>query len=289
MGIAHLIFLLTRILRLERKRVVRRHGLKYEIDLGEAIDRFVRPAMSIYLGITHIIPYAAAYELARRFRGRDAGFELITLGAVNHVIVLVHGNLLKKIITTYSGDIFPAPAPNRVFQQAYVSGKVEVENWSVLTLPLRLMAGGMGFMLSCDIVYAREGIKFGTPEVNVGLFPMMIGALIFRNAPRKKALEMIYTARTLTPQEAEEMGLITRAVPAEELDNVVNEALESISAKAPLAVEMGRKALATAEDMSLPDALDYLSGQLCEVVATEDAKEGLMAFMQKRQPEWKRA
>ena len=143
-------------------------------------------------------------------------------------------------------------------------------------------------MLSCDIVYAREGVKFGTPEVNVGLFPMMIGALIFRNATRKKALEMIYTARTLTSQEAEEMGLITRVVPPEELDNVVNEALENISAKAPLAVEMGRKALAAVEDMNLPEALDYLCNQLCAVVATEDAKEGLMAFMQKRLPEWKR-
>jgi enoyl-CoA hydratase/carnithine racemase len=150
------------------------------------------------------------------------------------------------------------------------------------------MAGGMGFMLSCDIVYAREGAKFGTPEVNVGLFPMMIGALIFRNATRKKALEMIYTARTLGAQEAEEMGLITRCVPPEELDNIVNKTLEDISAKAPLAVEMGRKALAAVEDWSLNDALDYLSEQLCEVVATDDAKEGLMAFMQKREPEWKR-
>ena len=150
------------------------------------------------------------------------------------------------------------------------------------------LAGGMGFMLSCDIAYAQEGAKFGTPEVNVGLFPMMIGALIFRNTTRKKALEMIYTAEMLTAKQAEEMGLITRAVPPEELDNIVNKALESIAAKAPLAVEMGRKALAAAEDMSLPDALDYLSQQLCAVVATDDAKEGLMAFMQKRQPEWKR-
>ncbi len=150
------------------------------------------------------------------------------------------------------------------------------------------LAGGMGFMLSCDIVYARDGVKFGTPEVNVGLFPMMIGALIFRNATRKKALEMIYTAKTLTAADAEAMGLITRAVPADELDKVVTETLKGISAKAPLALEMGRRALAAVQDMNLPDSLDYLCEQLAVLVATEDAQEGLMAFMQKRQPEWKR-
>ncbi len=149
------------------------------------------------------------------------------------------------------------------------------------------LAGGLGFMLSCDLVYARKEAKFGTPEVNVGLFPMMIGALIFRNASRKKALEMIYTARMLSAAEAEEMGLITRAVSTQELDAVVNEALSAISAKAPLALKMGRQALAAAQDMTLDEALDYLCIQLGSVAATEDAMEGMMAFMEKRQPQWK--
>jgi len=142
-------------------------------------------------------------------------------------------------------------------------------------------------MLSCDVVYATENAKFGTPEVNVGLFPMMIGALIFRNAGRKKALEMIYTARTLAAGQAEEMGLITRACPPQELDSTVNETLQAIAAKAPLAVKMGRKALAAAQDMSLDEALDYLCGELRNVAATEDAMEGMTAFIQKRQPVWK--
>jgi enoyl-CoA hydratase/carnithine racemase len=117
---------------------------------------------------------------------------------------------------------------------------------------------------------------------------MMIGALIFRNAGRKKALEMIYTARMISGAEAEQMGLITRTVPAEELDWVVNEALSDIAAKAPLAVEIGRKALAEAEDLPLSQALDVLCERLADVAATEDAIEGLTAFVQKRQPAWKR-
>ena len=149
------------------------------------------------------------------------------------------------------------------------------------------MAGGMGLMLSCDVVYATERAKFGTPEVRVGLFPMMIGALIFRNTLRKKALEMIYTAKTFTAAQAEEMGLITRACPAEALDRTVEETLSAIAARAPLAIKMGRRALAAVEDQPLDDALDYLCDQLRLVAATEDAAEGMTAFLQKREPVWK--
>ncbi len=149
------------------------------------------------------------------------------------------------------------------------------------------LAGGLGLMLSCDVVYAPEGAKFGTPEVSVGLFPMMIGALIFRNAGRKKALEMIYTARTYSAAEAEDMGLITRALPAEEFDVAVEQTLMTIAAQGPLAVRVGRQALAAVEDMDLPEALDHLCERLGEVMASEDAREGLAAFIQKRTPEWK--
>jgi enoyl-CoA hydratase/carnithine racemase len=149
------------------------------------------------------------------------------------------------------------------------------------------IAGGLGLMLSCDLVYARDNVKFGTPEVNVGLFPMMVAALVFRNATRKKALEMIYTAKMVSAAEAEEMGLITRAVSADDLERAVNESLTAIAAKAPLAVQLGRKAMSVAQDMGLNEALDYLCGQLGVVVATEDAVEGMTAFVQKREPVWK--
>ena len=107
---------------------------------------------------------------------------------------------------------------------------------------------------------------------------MMITALIFRNARRKKALEMIYTAKMITAREAEDIGFITSAVPTDDLDRVVHETLKAVAAKAPLAMRLGRKALAATQDMELDEALDYLCAQFDVVAGTEDAREGLAAF-----------
>ncbi len=149
------------------------------------------------------------------------------------------------------------------------------------------LAGGMGFMLACDIVIAGDDSQFGTPEVNVGLWPMMIGALIFRNVPRKKAMEMILLAERIKAVDALAMGLITRVVPAGELDGAIDAVLKSLTAKSPIGMKIGKEAFHAAEDMKLEEALDYLSGKIAEVASTEDALEGITAFIEKRQPVFK--
>jgi len=149
------------------------------------------------------------------------------------------------------------------------------------------LAGGMGLMLSCDMVYAHEGVQVGTPEVKVGLFPMMISPLIVRNMPRKAAMEMMFTGERLSARRAEALGLITRSVATRELDDTVNAVLESICANAPLAIRMGRQAMAQVEDMELKEAIPYLHRRLLAVLNTEDAAEGLSAFFGKREPDFK--
>jgi enoyl-CoA hydratase/carnithine racemase len=148
------------------------------------------------------------------------------------------------------------------------------------------LAGGMGLMLACDIVIACDDAKFGTPEVNVGLFPMMIGALIYRNVLRKKALEMVLTGSKLTAEEALDMGLITRVVPRDRLDAAVAELLEELSAKSPIGMKIGKAAFHAMADMPFEAAVDYLAGKLAEVAGTEDAREGIMAFIEKRKPKF---
>jgi enoyl-CoA hydratase/carnithine racemase len=146
------------------------------------------------------------------------------------------------------------------------------------------LAGGLGFMLACDIVLASDDSKFGTPEVNVGLWPMMIGALIFRNVLQKKAMEMILLGERLTAQEALAMGLITRVVPAGELDGELSKVLANLTSKSPIGMRMGKQAFYAMANLPLQEALNFLSEKIKEVAGTEDAREGITAFMEKRQP-----
>ena len=149
------------------------------------------------------------------------------------------------------------------------------------------LAGGMGLMLACDIVIARDDTRFGTPEVNVGLWPMMIGALIYRNALRKKAMEMVLLGEKLSAARAENMGLITRAVPPRQLDQEVAHILTQLAGKSPIGMKLGKEAFYAMADMPFEEAVDYLAGRIAEIASTEDAKEGIMAFLEKRKPNFK--
>jgi enoyl-CoA hydratase/carnithine racemase len=149
------------------------------------------------------------------------------------------------------------------------------------------MAGGMGLMLACDIAIARKDSIFGTPEVNVGLWPMMIGALIYRNVLRKKAMEMILLGERLSADQALEMGLITRIAQPEKLDEEVALTLKALAAKSPIGIKIGKEAFYAMADMPFEEAVDFLSDKISEVAATEDAKEGITAFIEKRKPVFK--
>jgi enoyl-CoA hydratase/carnithine racemase len=146
------------------------------------------------------------------------------------------------------------------------------------------LAGGTGLMLACDIVIAVEGVKFGTPEVNIGLFPMMIWALIIRNVPKKKAMKMALLGDRLTAEQALDMGMVSDIVPAIKLDQEVNTVLTALASKSPIGIKIGKEALSNTADMPFEEAIDYLSEQLKVIAATEDAKEGIAAFIEKREP-----
>ena len=150
-----------------------------------------------------------------------------------------------------------------------------------------VLAGSLGIALACDLIIAREGAGFGTPEINVGLFPFMIMALIYRNVPRKKTNEMLLLGERLTAEEAREAGIVNKVVPPEEFEAAVADWAGKLAAKSPLIMRLGKDALWRQMDMPLAEALDYLRSQLTIELSTEDAVEGVTAFFEKREPQWK--
>ena len=149
-----------------------------------------------------------------------------------------------------------------------------------------VLAGALGLALACDLVVAREGATFGTPEINVGVFPFMIMALIYRNVGRKKTNELLLLGEQVDAREAERLGLVNRVVAPEAFDAAVADWAGRLAAKSPLLMKLGKDAMFRQQDLGLADALDFLRAQLAIAFATEDIQEGVQAFLEKREPQW---
>lgn len=150
-----------------------------------------------------------------------------------------------------------------------------------------VLAGGLGLALSCDLLIAKEGVSFGTPEINVGAFPYMIMAIIYRNVPRKRVNEMLLLGERISAADAVDYGLANKVVAEAEFEAAVDEWAAKLASKSPLLMKLGRDAMYRQDDMALDDALEFLRSQLTLTFSTEDILEGVSAFFEKREPEWK--
>ncbi len=150
-----------------------------------------------------------------------------------------------------------------------------------------VLAGALGIALACDLILASEEATFGTPEINVGTFPFMIMALIYRNVPRKKANELLLLGERWSAQEALAAGIVNRVVADSELDALVADWAGRLAGRSPVIMRLGKEAMRRQLDMPLDDALDYLRAQLSLALSTEDIVEGVTAFFEKREPQWK--
>ncbi len=148
------------------------------------------------------------------------------------------------------------------------------------------LAGGMGLALACDFVVAADDAQFGTPEIDVGLWPFMITVPLVRSMPPKKVLELMLTGRRVGAAEAERVGFVNRVVPVDGLDEAVAELAGALVTKSPAIVKLGRDSFYAVWDRAAADALEYLHPMLTLTTLTNDAKEGLAAFAEKRRPEW---
>ena len=149
-----------------------------------------------------------------------------------------------------------------------------------------VLAGALGLALACDLIVAKDGASFGTPEINVGVFPFMIMALIYRNVPRKKTNELLLLGERISAEEAREAGIVNRVVAADEFDAAVDDWARQLAAKSPVLMKLGKDAMYRQLDMPFEDALEFLRSQLSVAFTTDDIQEGVRAFFEKRDPQW---
>jgi enoyl-CoA hydratase len=149
------------------------------------------------------------------------------------------------------------------------------------------LAGGLGLMVACDLVIAADTAKFGTTEIAVGLWPMMITAEITRSVGRKKTLEMMLTGAKLDATEAIACGLVNRVVPAAELENATMALAGELADRSPAAISLGLRAFYRSQDMEFEPQLRYLATELGRVLSLDDAAEGIAAFLAKRPAVWR--
>jgi enoyl-CoA hydratase/carnithine racemase len=148
------------------------------------------------------------------------------------------------------------------------------------------LAGGMGLALACDLVVAADDAVFGTPEIDVGLWPYIITVPLMRSMPPKKALELMMTGRRVGAVEAERIGFINQVVAVDALDSTVDELAATLASKSPAILRLGRRSFYEVWDSSAADALPLLHALLTVTAGTDDAAEGIAAFAEKRPPRW---
>lgn len=148
------------------------------------------------------------------------------------------------------------------------------------------LGGGFGIAAACDITIAAEHSIFGTPEIDLGLWPMMISTVLADSVPPKRLLEMMMLGQTIDADEARDIGVVTRVAKEGELDTDVDAVVISLLAKSPAALSLGKASYYAMRGMDSDTALDFLHIGLTEVSYTQDAAEGVEAFLERRKPEW---
>jgi enoyl-CoA hydratase/carnithine racemase len=148
------------------------------------------------------------------------------------------------------------------------------------------LGGGFGLAAACDIVIAVDDALMGTPEVRVGLWPMMISAILKELVPQKALFEMMATGRRFPASEGVALGVVSRAVAREDLDSAVDETIAMLMQFSPATLALGKASFYAIAHLDVDSALDHLHIGLTATGTTADAVEGIAAFIQKRDPQW---
>lgn len=215
--------------------------------------------------------------------GRQPGIRAVVITGAGSKVFCAGGNLKQDA----EGDPFRVD-PNRL-DNPVVRFLKALDDCPVATIARvngHAMGGGFGFVCACDMAIAADHAKLGTPEVTLGLFPLMILPAMLRVLSRRDALRLAMTGKPVTAAEAAAMGAVNEVVPAADLDAAVDSLVESLAGGAPTALRFGRRALNTIAAMGYQDGLEYAQRVLPLLAKTDDAIEGFKAFNERRKPNW---
>ena len=252
--------------------------VRYDVSDGVATIALDQPDTRNALSNELLTGLIAAFELA----GADDAVRCVVLTSTHDKVFSAGGSLdqfaadVPLVHKHFGTERFP-----RLFKTIMGLGKP-----TLCAANGHVLAGALGLALACDLIVAKESATFGTPEINVGVFPFMIMSLIYRNVPRKKANELLLLGERMSAEEAREAGIVNRVVPDAEFDAAVDDWAKKLASKSPVLMKLGKDAMYRQLDMPFEDALDFLRSQLSLAFTTEDIQEGVKAFFEKREPQW---
>ena len=253
--------------------------VRYDVrDDGVATIALDQPDTRNALSNELLTDLIGAFELARA----DDAVRCVVLTSTHETVFSAGGSLdqfaaeVPLVHKHFGTERFP-----RLFRTILQLGKP-----TLCAANGHVLAGALGLALACDLIVAKETATFGTPEIDVGVFPFMIMALIYRNVPRKKANELLLLGERISAEEAREVGIVNRVVADAEFDAAVDEWAVKLASKSPVLMKLGKDAMYRQLDMPFEDALDFLRSQLAIAFTTEDIQEGVKAFFEKREPNW---
>ncbi len=253
--------------------------LRYRTEAGIATIALDQPETRNALSDRLLDELLAALEAARA----DAAVRCVVLTSTHETVFSSGGDLAG-----FAADV---PLIHKHFETTSKFPRLfrligELGKPTLCAANGHVLAGALGLALACDLIVAREDARFGTPEINVGVFPFMIMALIYRNVGRKKTNELLLLGEQMSAADAERIGLVNRVVAAGEFDAAVQEWAQRLAAKSPVLMRLGKDAMFRQQDMAFADAVEYLQSQLTLAFSTEDVQEGVKAFFEGRKPVW---